>query len=266
MESSKPTWIDIGINLTDSSFDKDRHEIIQRAFESGVDKLIITGTTLKESLEAIELCQEYPDQLFCTVGVHPHYAKDHSENDLREITSLCKETCVVACGETGLDFNRNFSEPEQQIATFEAQLEIAYETQLPLFLHERDAHKQQLTMLKSHRDDFVGAVAHCFTGTKTELYNYLDLDLYIGITGWICDERRGLELQKLVQDIPEERLLLETDAPYLIPRDIRPKPKSRRNLPEYLPHIAGKVASLRGTDVDELQSVVYANTTRLFNL
>ncbi len=265
MESSTPTWVDIGINLTDSSFDKDRHDVIQRAIESGVGKLIITGTTLKESLEAIELCQEYPEQLFCTVGVHPHYAKDHSESDLREISSLCKESCVVACGETGLDFNRNFSEPEQQIATFEAQLEIAHETQLPLFLHERDAHKQQLAMLKSHRDDFVGAVAHCFTGTKTELYNYLDLDLYIGITGWICDERRGLDLQKLVKDIPEQRLLLETDAPYLIPRDIKPKPKSRRNLPEYLPHIAAKVASLRGQSFESLQETVAKNTHQLFN-
>ena len=266
MESSNRSWVDIGVNLTDSSFDKDRNDVIERAFAQGVKTLIITGTSLSESLEAIELCQKYPGHLFCTVGVHPHYAKDHTDSDYLSIPALCKEECVVACGETGLDFNRNFSEPTQQINAFEKQLEIAHETNLPLFLHERDAHKKQIEMLRSHRDDITAAVAHCFTGSKTELYNYLDLDLHIGITGWICDERRGQELQQLVREIPDNRLLLETDAPYLIPRDIRPKPKSRRNLPEHLPHIADKVASLRGQDLDALQQMVTDNSIKFFNL
>ncbi len=266
MSINSPVWIDIGVNLTDSSFAKDRHEVIEHAISEGVEKLIITGTTLEESIEAVELCSQFPDHLYCTVGIHPHYAKDHTTKDYRDLLSLTKETSVVACGETGLDFNRNFSTPEQQLSAFEQQLELAHETGLPLFLHERDAHQKQLEILHSHRDDFAAAVAHCFTGSQEEMYNYLDLDLYIGITGWICDERRGIELQKIVKDIPTDRLLLETDAPYLIPRDIRPKPKSRRNLPAYLPHIANKVAELQGKPIEQLKTEVYENSTRLFNL
>ncbi|EAR61713.1 TatD family hydrolase [Neptuniibacter caesariensis] len=259
-------WIDIGVNLTDSSFDKDREQVIDQAYEHNIEKLIITGTTVEESHQAIELCQRYPNQLFCTVGIHPHYAKDHSTQQFESLRSLYKEDCVVAVGETGLDFNRNFSTPEQQVLCFEKQLEMASETKLPLFLHERDAHKKQIEMLQSHRDDISAAVAHCFTGTKSELYNYLDLDLHIGITGWICDERRGQELQMLAKDIPEDRLMLETDAPYLIPRDLKPKPKSRRNLPLYLPHIAAKVAELRGTTIEELKYQVQINTQHFFGL
>lgn len=263
---TNPYWIDIGVNLTDRSFEKDREQVIEAAINSNVQKLIITGTTIDESLQAIELCNDYPERLYCTVGVHPHYAKDHSQEQFRQLTELYQNKAVVAVGETGLDFNRNFSTPEQQISAFEAQLEIAHEVQLPLFLHERDAHKKQLEMLRSHRDDITSAVAHCFTGSKQELYNYLDLDLHIGITGWICDERRGLELQQLVKDIPIERLMLETDAPYLIPRDLKPKPKSRRNHPEHLPHIAKKVAELRKIPMEELQEEVLTTTSSFFKL
>lgn len=259
-------WVDIGVNLTDDSFNKDRNAVIEQAFSVGVTHMIVTGTTVKESIEALELCNQYPGKLFCTAGIHPHYAKDHGEDDFSELASLCKEPPVVACGETGLDFNRNFSSPTQQISAFEKQLELAHYTQLPLFLHEREAHKTQLEMLISHRDNFTAAVAHCFTGTKEELYNYLDLDLYIGITGWVCDERRGQELQKLIKDIPIDRLLLETDAPYLLPRDLKPKPKSRRNLPKYLPHIANTIAQLRGMEMKELKSCTYENSNRLFKL
>lgn len=259
-------WTDIGVNLTDSSFDKDRHEVIEQALTDGINKLIITGTTLQESLDAIQLCQRYPKQLFCTVGIHPHYAKDHSSADFAELNTLTKEAGVVALGETGLDFNRNLSTPAQQIFSFVTQLEIASTHKLPLFLHERDAHKKQLEILKSHRNDFTHAVAHCFTGSKQELYNYLDLDLHIGITGWICDERRGLELQKLVKEIPSNRLMLETDAPYLLPRDLKPKPKSRRNIPSHLPHIAAVVATLVDKTLEELNHDVQKTTLDFFNI
>lgn len=263
---TNPCWIDIGINLTDSSFDKDREDVIQQAFNLGVEKLIITGTTLEESQQAVELCKQYPEQLFCTAGVHPHYSKDHSSSQLNSLSALLTESCVVAAGEMGLDFNRNFSTPEQQVLAFEKQLEIACEYKSPLFLHERDAHKKQLELLYSFRDHIPNAVAHCFTGSKAELYNYLDLDMHIGITGWICDERRGLELQKIVKDIPANRLMLETDAPYLLPRDLKPKPKSRRNLPANLPHIANKVAQLRGVSTEQLQEEAYATSQSFFNL
>lgn len=259
-------WTDIGVNLTDSSFDKDRACVIEQAINEGINQLIVTGTTLKESIQAIELCQQYPEYLFCTVGIHPHYAKDHSDADYSELAMIASETNVVAMGETGLDFNRNFSTPEKQIVSFEKQLELACTSKLPLFLHERDAHQKQIEMLTTYRDHYQNAVVHCFTGSRNELYNYLDLDLHIGITGWICDERRGLELQKLVKEIPKDRLMLETDAPYLIPRDLKPKPKSRRNTPCHLPHIAQKVASLQNKDLHQLNEETQQNCKRFFDL
>ncbi len=258
-------WLDIGANLTDSAFEQDLHEVIETATEAGVSRMIVTGTTVESSEQALALIRQYPDILYCTVGIHPHYSSQFSTETKSQLKSMLSQPGVVAVGETGLDFNRNFSSPHQQEHAFEQQLELASETTLPLFLHERDAQQRQTEILKSYRDQIHGGVAHCFTGDKKALYSYLDLDLYIGITGWICDERRGLELQKLVRDIPEDRLLLETDAPYLIPRDLKPKPKSRRNLPAHLPHVAATVARLTGRSVEHLSEQVMANSERLFN-
>ncbi len=255
---------DIGINLTDSAFDSDREQVIADAFATGVKRFLITGTTAEESEQAVKMCMEHSSSLFCTAGVHPHYSKDFSPGVRQTLADLIKAPEVLAVGETGLDFNRNFSTPEQQIYAFEQQLELACNANLPLFLHERDAHTKQIEMLRHFRDQTAGGVAHCFTGNRQELYNYLDLDLYIGITGWICDERRGSELLRLIKDIPAERLLLETDAPYLIPRDIKPKPKSRRNLPCYLPHILETAAQARKTDPSELAQQTEENAERLF--
>jgi TatD DNase family protein len=255
---------DIGINLTDSAFDSDRDQVIAEAFDTGVRRLLITGTTAAESEQAIKLCKKHSNHLFSTAGVHPHYSKEFSPDVRQTLEELIKNPEVLAVGETGLDFNRNFSTPEQQVYAFEQQLELACNADLPLFLHERDAHTKQIEMLRHHQDQTAGAVAHCFTGNRQELYNYLDLDLYIGITGWICDERRGSELLGLIKDIPAERLLLETDAPYLIPRDIKPKPKGRRNLPCYLPHILETAARARNTDPAELALQTEENAERLF--
>jgi len=255
---------DIGVNLTDKRFNKDLDDVIARSFEHGIQRLIITGTSLDRSERALELCQQFPQQLYCTVGVHPHDAKSYTAAHFAELKQMSEQSCVVAIGETGLDFNRNFSEPEQQKHAFEQQLELAAETKLPLFLHERDAHQTQTEMLHSTRDHIRGGVAHCFTGTKQELYNYLDLDLYIGITGWICDERRGQDLLALTKDIPADRLLIETDAPYLTPRDLRPKPKGGRNEPCFLPHILNTIAEQRQVDPAELASITEANVDRLF--
>ncbi len=258
------TLTDIGVNLTDSAFNPDREEIISQASAAGVKRMLITGTSAAESEQAIRLCEQHPDKLFCTVGVHPHYSKEFSPDVRSTLSTLLKSPQVCAVGETGLDFNRNFSTPAQQISAFEQQLELAAESNLPLFLHERDAHAQQIGMLRAVQHDISGGVTHCFTGDREALYNYLDLDLYIGITGWICDERRGMELFKLLKDIPAQRLLLETDAPYLIPRNLKPKPKSRRNLPAYLPHILEQVALARNDDPQALAQQTEENCQRLF--
>ncbi|MGB0467435.1 MAG: TatD family hydrolase [Pontibacterium sp.] len=259
-------WIDIGVNLADSAFSNDLDAVLERAWHNGVKKLVVTGTSVRDSERAIALCHAHPDSLFCTAGVHPHDAKNFTAGTEHYLRDFYKTDAVVAVGETGLDFNRNFSTPEQQIKAFEKQLELAAECGLPVFLHERDAFKTQFEMLSAHRDHFCRAVAHCFTGTKEALYGYLDLDLYIGITGWVCDERRGGHLHTLLKDIPADRLLLETDAPYLLPRNLKPKPKSRRNEPCHLPHIAAKIADITGKSLEQLSEETLSNSQRFFNL
>ena len=159
---------------------------------------------------------------------------------------------MVAVGECGLDFDRNFSPRADQLRCLEAHLELAAELQMPVFLHERSAHEEFAAILAKHRSRIPRAVVHCFTGTGEALARYLDLDLHIGITGWICDERRGTHLRELVGRIPKDRLMIETDAPYILPRTIRPKPKSNRNEPSLLPHVLRTVAAARGESPEEL--------------
>ncbi len=257
---------DIGANLTDKRFDRDLDTVLARASAAGVDTLIVTGTSIPGSMAARDLCERHPGKLHFTAGVHPHHASEYDTHSHAQLQQLARHSACVAIGETGLDFNRNFSSPKQQIAAFEQQLELAIETGLPLFLHERDAHAEQLALLKRHRSAISRAVAHCFTGNKEELHGYLDLDLHIGLTGWICDERRGGHLLPLIPAIPADRLLLETDAPYLLPRDLRPKPKSGRNEPCYLPHIAERVAQATGETLETLRARLHANSRAFFGL
>lgn len=234
--------IDIGANLSHESFRDDFDAVINRAKQAKIEKLILTGTDVESNQLAIDLCQLYPEYLFSTVGLHPHDASSYTD----EIKSIFREqasnNCVKSLGETGLDFNRNFSSPKDQEYAFIEQLALATELQMPAFLHQRDAHERFLPILKEFRDQLSRVVVHCFTGTKDELFDYLDMDLYIGITGWVCDERRGYALHPLLKEIPENRLMLETDAPYLMPRNIRPKPKTRRNEPANLRFILAKVS------------------------
>ncbi|HEX6317276.1 MAG TPA: TatD family hydrolase, partial [Burkholderiales bacterium] len=177
---------------------------------------------------------------------------------------IARHPRVVAIGECGLDFNRNYSPHPDQEKWFVAQLELGIELGKPLFLHSRDAHPRFSDILKQHRTE--RAVAHCFTGERDELHAYLDLGLYIGITGWICDERRGRHLVKLVRDIPRDRLLLETDSPYLTPRDLRPQPRARRNEPALLPHILAAVARALGRPAEEVAAETTRNAVALFGL
>lgn len=258
--------IDIGVNLTSSQFDKDREAVLERAHAAGVTGLILTGTSLTESRAVAELAAERPGFCYATAGVHPHDAKTFDDTTLNELRELATQPQVVAVGECGLDFNRDFSPRPRQEAAFEAQLALAAELQLPVFMHCRDAHERFMAILSPWRDRLPAAVLHCFTGTEDELNDCLALDLHIGITGWICDERRGRELQRLVSLIPPERLMMETDSPYLIPRDLSPRPASRRNEPAYLPHIAGRIAACRGEHTAELIAATTATSRRFFQL
>lgn len=252
---SNTDLIDIGANLTHSSFQPDLKEVLKRARAVGVSRVVVTGTDEQCSEAALELALQYPNMLRATAGVHPHEAKSFTHSTCSALKAIAEHPAVVAIGETGLDFNRNYSPAENQQSAFEQQLELAAELRLPVFVHERDAHQRLHEMLKAYRDQLVDAVVHCFTGTKSELHNYLDLDLHIGITGWICDERRGKHLHDSVADIPPNRLMLETDSPYLLPRDYPGKAElqsARRNEPCTLRHIAETVASLRGVDLESL--------------
>jgi TatD DNase family protein len=255
--------IDIGVNLTHSSFRDDLDEVIMRACGVGVDAMVVTGTTEADSRAALELARQYPGVLYSTAGVHPHHASECSERTLDELTGIATQAGAVALGECGLDFYRNYSPRDVQGKWFEAQLELAAHLGLPVFLHQRDAHQEFVKIVGRYRDQLVNAVAHCFTGTSEELEAYVDLDLHVGITGWICDERRGHALQKSVARIPLNRLMIETDAPYLLPRDLIPKPKTKRNEPMYLPHICKAVS--RYLDLDELEvALATTNTARAF--
>ena len=254
--------IDVGANLTHASFRDDLADVVSRARQAGVETIIVTGTAVDESLYASQIAEQHG--LYATAGVHPHHARDCNDATIVSLRSISQHPRVVAIGECGLDFNRNYSPHPDQEKWFVAQIELALSLDMPLFLHSRDAHPRFSQILKSHRVD--NAVAHCFTGEREELHAYLDLGLYVGITGWICDERRGKHLLALVRDIPPDRLLLETDAPYLTPRDMKPQPRARRNEPAFLPHILKAVAQALGRPAGEVAAETSANARRFFRL
>jgi TatD DNase family protein len=258
--------IDIGSNLTHASFAEDLDAVMSRALAAGVRRQVITGADLASSRQALALTAAHPTRLWSTAGVHPHHAQHFAPSQRGELIDLLKSNSVVAVGECGLDYFRNFSPPSFQRAAFILQLEVAAELHMPVFLHERDAHGDFAAILRDFHGSLSGGVAHCFTGGRAQLDEYLALGLHIGVTGWVCDERRGLDLRADVPHIPADRLLLETDAPYLLPRDLRPPPKSRRNEPSFLAHIAAAVAQLRGESRESVAAVTTRNAETLFGL
>ncbi len=266
MTSVTPALIDIGVNLGHDSFDADREAVIARARAAGVVQMIITGANGPGTRQAIALAAADPQQLFATAGVHPHHAAELTPELLAELETLARHPEVVAVGECGLDYYRDLAPRAVQQRAFHQQLELAARVGKPVFLHERDAHDDFFAILREHRAALVGGVAHCFTGTAEQLERYLALDLAIGITGWICDERRGAHLLPLLQDIPAAALLLETDAPYLLPRDLRPRPASRRNEPMHLRHVAQVVAQARSETLEQLSATTTAASRALFKL
>ncbi len=266
--------IDIGVNLANKTFLDDRPDVLTRARDANVSACILTGTSEAVTEQVIGLCLEYADEfphmLYATAGIHPHDASEFSTSSRENLRELASQPQVVAIGETGLDFNRNFSPPADQEKAFEGQLELAIELGLPVFMHERDAHQRQFEILQHYRDHLFQGVIHCFTGDRKALFNYLDLDLHIGITGWICDERRGQALQGLVANIPLDRLMIETDAPYLLPRNIEGNidggRNSRRNEPCLLPWVLKGIAEHRPETELALAEASEQTTRRFFGL
>lgn len=254
-----PQLIDAGVNLTNHQFDGLHDEIITRAKGANVTNMLLIGCDLQSSQNALALAQKY--NYYATAGVHPHDAKSADEHFINQLTSLLQHPEVVAVGECGLDYNRDFSPRDIQREVFTTQLALAKKLNKPVYLHERDASEDMLAILQEHS---VRGVLHCFTGDKNALDSYLNQGLYIGITGWVCDERRGKELQQLIPNIPLERLVIETDAPFLIPRTISPKPKSRRNEPSYLSYVCNTIAELKKLSFDDVAKQTTANFQQLF--
>jgi len=261
--------VDIGFNFTSSAFRKDADEVVKRAQQVGVKYFVLTGSDIEESEFALNLSTQYTGMV-STAGVHPHLAKQWQDDSYEKLKILAVNSNVAAIGEAGLDFNRNYSTPEQQKHAFIEQLKLAIELHMPIFLHERDAHDEFAKILTEYRDELSKVVVHCFTGTMKQLDTYLELDCHIGITGWICDERRGHHLHNAIKSIPANRLMIETDAPYLLPRDLPkknyPKPDGRRNEPVYLPHILATVAKCKGESVEQTATETTQTAKEFFSI
>lgn len=258
--------IDIGANLTQESFNVDLPAVLDRAKAANVSHMVVTGSDIAESVKAIELATKYPSILSATAGIHPHYASQFDDSGQQQLADLITHPSVCAIGETGLDYFRDISPRDSQESSFAAHLELASNSEKPLFLHQRQAHEAFVSLLKEYRHRVGSVVVHCFTDSRTALHDYLDLDCHIGITGWICDERRGIDLYNCVKDIPLDRLMIETDCPYLMPRDIRPKPKTRRNEPCTLPLVLNKIASARAEPVQQIAQATSDNALSFFKL
>lgn len=258
--------IDVGVNLLNRQFIGDLEDVLARARQTPIAFMVVTSTDLADTAAAIDLAERH-DDLACTAGVHPHAAKDVPSGWLKQLKTLAAAPDVVAIGETGLDFHRNFSPAEVQRRVFLAQIELAAELALPLFVHDRDSEGAVAETLAPFASNLNGVVAHCFTGTRNDLDRYLEAGYYIGITGWVCDSRRGEGLRELVPEIPLDRLLIETDAPFLLPHGATsPTANRRRNEPCLLPWIAAQIARLNDVDVGVIDAATSANAKRLFKI
>ena len=256
--------VDIGVNLGHRSFAGDREAVIQRAVAAGVGTMICTGTSVRGSQDALALARKRPGTLFTTAGVHPHDAARCDGQTLDALRALATNPQVVAIGECGLDFNRDFSPRPVQVEVFKRQVQLARDLGMPLFLHERDAAAALLEVLDAEKPAPESVVVHCFTGDGETLRQYLRRGYNIGITGWICDERRGMHLRGLIKEVPGDRLLVETDAPFLTPRDLRPKPAAGRNEPAFLVHVLRAIAACRGEQPEAVAAATTANARRVF--
>lgn len=250
------TMIDIGINLTNKQFNDDIDPIIQKALKAGVSQMLLTGTSIRNSESSSKIAQQYPGVLYSTAGIHPHDAKSFDKQTISKLKFLLKKPHVVSVGECGLDFNRDFSPRPMQEECYKAHLELAIEIQKPLFLHERAAFERFVAITNDYLPKLPKAVVHCFTGSLREAKIYLDKGFYLGFTGAISDTKRFAQLKDVIKFTPLDRMMIETDAPFMLPKNV-PKDEltkyhERRNEPAFLPYVAKAVAEFKGMSVDDI--------------
>ena len=255
---------DIACNFTSDRFDDDLEVVIKRAKRNNITKFGLICSRVGDLTRLLKIYNDYSYSMYFTIGVHPHHANEINKNNINEITDLIAKYSPSAVGETGLDFFRNFSTYEEQIYAFEEQIKIAIQFNKPLFLHQRDSHDDFIKIFKKYSSDINKAVVHCFTGSQSQLDQYLELNCFIGVTGWICDQKRNVELRKTIKNIPLSKLMIETDCPYLIPKDLPRKPKNNRNEPSNLNHIAAEISKLMEVDTDEVIKNTYENSVNFF--
>lgn len=250
-------------HLDDRAYDKDIDKVIKQAKNAGVAAAMIVGIDKNSSSKAVAIAESY-EGFYASIGIHPHHAKAVDETSLNFLNRLAENPKVLAWGEIGLDYNRMYSPKKDQEKWFVKQLEMADEHNLPVIFHERDSHGRFYEILKNHFHKGRDGVIHCFSGNKTELKQYLDLDLYIGITGILTIKSRGANLRNLVPYIPVEYILIETDAPYLTPAP--EKNRTHRNEPAFVRSVLLKLAEVREEDPEYLSDAIWENTCRLFRL
>lgn len=256
---------DIACNFSSDRFDKDLDSVIERAKINNVNKFLIVSASLNDFKKNYEIYKSNIQEAFFSIGTHPHHANEINEKQIVNMKKLVREYNPSCIGETGLDFFRNLSTHKEQTYAFEEQIKIAIEFNKPLYLHQRDSHSEFIKIISTYKNHLPRCVVHCFTGTQSELDDYLNLGFYIGLTGWICDERRNEELRQSIKNIPLEKLMIETDCPYLIPRNLESKPKNNRNEPSFLPHIAKEISGLMGVSSSEIADKTFNNSIKFFS-
>ncbi|MCP4624998.1 MAG: TatD family hydrolase [bacterium] len=250
-------------HLDDASFRKDIDNVIKSAIDAGIVRMMTIGINGRTSARAVSLAQSY-DGIYASVGVHPHDVGNCNESIIQDLINLAKNEKVRAWGEIGLDFNRMYSPRKDQELWFEKQLEIADKLDLPMIFHERDSNGRFLEILKNHESSALKGVVHCFSGNQDELDQYLSLGLHIGITGILTIKSRGAKLRQLVSGIPIDRLLVETDAPYLVP--VPEKNRIRRNEPAFVKSVLLKLAEVKDESPEDLAQTIWDNTNRLYGI
>ena len=252
--------IDSHAHLSLPQFDRDREEVIKRARDAGIKHIITVGTDSDDCRKAIVLAQEH-DFISAAVGIHPHDAKTITAATYSLLREFAADSNVVAIGEIGLDFYRNLSPRETQILHFREQLRLAREVSLPVIIHDREAHRDVVKILQEEKAETVGGVIHCFSGDWKMAKACLDMEFYISIPGTITF-KKSEEYHKLVSNLPLDRMLVETDCPFLAPHPFRGK----RNEPAYVQYVAEAVALLKGMEPEELAMITTQNARNLFKV